>query len=285
MKLRDVMVVLDNSTRNEAILEVATGIAMQHDAHLTGFCPTELVVPKDVNVALGAFPPLLALQEATEMTVMHTAAIVDGLGLSFSDVLRRNGLRGEWQASDGPAPKEVSERARTADLLVLGQPDPNHPVAGLAWSVVEDALLHAGRPLLLVPFAGRFGRIGSRVVIAWNGTREAARAAHDAMWLMDAGATVTVLTVEQARDEKSASVLGATMADHLARHGYAVTATSTVSDGTISDADALLSFVGDSGADLLVAGAYSHSRTLEAILGGVSRSLLHQMTLPVLMSH
>ena len=285
MKLRDVVVVVDNSARNEAILELATAIAMRHDAHLTGFCPTELLVPQSANVALGAFPPLLALQEARAETVIQTAAIADALGATFSDVLRRNGLRGEWHISDGPSPKEVSERARTADLLVLGQPDPGHKVAGLGWAVVEDALLHAGRPVLLVPFTGRFGRVGSRVILGWNGTREAARAAHDAMWLMDPGASVTVLTIEQARDGKSVSVPGATMADHLARHGYAVTATRTVSDETISDADALLAFVGDSGADLLVAGAYSHSRTLEAILGGVSRSLLQQMTLPVLMSH
>jgi nucleotide-binding universal stress UspA family protein len=180
MKLRDVMVVLDNSARNEAVLDVAVGIALRHDARLTGFCPNELLVPKDISLALGAFPPLLSLSQATAEAVVQTTAIAAALGSPFSDVLRLNGLQGEWQTSDGPAPSEVSERARTADLLVLGQPDPNHPVAGLAWLVVEDALLHGGRPLLLVPFTGRFGRVGSRVIIAWNGTREAARAAHDA---------------------------------------------------------------------------------------------------------
>jgi nucleotide-binding universal stress UspA family protein len=75
------------------------------------------------------------------------------------------------------------------------------------------------------------------------------------------------------------------MAEHLARHGLKVSADRTVTDGSISYADALLAYASDTGADLLVTGGYGHSRARELIMGGVSRELLDHMTLPVLMSH
>ena len=78
---------------------------------------------------------------------------------------------------------------------------------------------------------------------------------------------------------------GADIAAHLARHGLKVTAARTATDRSIADADALLSYASDLGADLLVVGGYGHSRARELVLGGVSRALLQHMTLPLLMSH
>jgi nucleotide-binding universal stress UspA family protein len=180
----------------------------------------------------------------------------------------------------------VARRARAVDLAVLGQVDPDHKLPPPARHLIEDVLMNAGRPLLLIPFAGRFDTIGTNVLVGWNGSREAARATHDALPLIQPAATVTVLTVERGKPgEEPEEMPGADLVEHLARHGLAVTAARTAKDSSITDADALLSYASDIGADLLVVGGYGHSRARELILGGVSRELLQHMTVPLLMSH
>ena len=286
MKLRDLLVVLHGSGRSNAVLGLALGLTRRHDAHLTGFCPLELLYPTNLGLALSGYPEALALQEAATGFEAQAQAKAQSIEADFREQLRRNNVRGDWQAATGLAVDEVASRARSADLLVLGQTDPDHPLPPMARHLVEDALMNAGRPVLIVPFAGDFDTIGTNVLIGWNGTREAARAAHDALMLIEPTATVTVLTVERARSAAdSPQVPGADMAEHLARHGLKVSAARTVTDGSISYADAILAHASDTGADLLVTGGYGHSRARELILGGVSRELLDHMTLPVLMSH
>ena len=284
MKLRDLVVVLDGSPRSDVILGVALDLARRRDAHVTGLCPLELLYPIHVALALGGFP--LAVQEVANRLEAEALEKARAIEANFREQLRRNDARGNWQVATGLAADDVARRARTADLLVLGQTDPDHPPPPAARHLIEDALITAERPLLLVPFAGQFDTIGTNVLIGWNGTREAARAAHDALLLIEPTATVTLLTVEHHRSAaKSGAVPGADMAEHLARHGLKVSAARTVTDGSISDSDALLAHASDSGADLLVVGGYGHSRARELILGGVSRELLDHMTLPTLVSH
>ena len=144
----------------------------------------------------------------------------------------------------------------------------------------------AGRPLLLIPYAGEFATVGKNVLIGWTRTRESARAVHDALPLIAPSATVTVLTVEAGRGKPDTRILPtADIAEHLARHGLTVSAARTVVSDGLTPADALLDYASDIGADLLVVGGYGHSRTREMILGGVTRDLLQHMTVPVLMSH
>ena len=140
-------------------------------------------------------------------------------------------------------------------------------------------------PVLVVPYAGRYETVGRRVLIGWSATREAARAVSDAMPLLAAAEIVTVLTID-AREGTDAhgELPGADISLHLARHGVKAEIERTVSAG-IPAGDVLLSRAADLGADLLVIGAYGHSRVRELLLGGVTRSILQSMTLPVLMSH
>ncbi len=285
VSLRDLLVVLDGSARSEIQLALSVGLARRHDAHLTGFCPLEFLLPADLGFALSAYPEMLALQEAASQLEVQVRAKAGSIEAAFREQLRRNDVKGDWQIA-ADSVEAVARRARVADLLVLGQVDPDHRLPPAARHLIEDALMNAGRPLLLVPYAGRFDTIGTNVLLGWNGTREAARAAHDALPLITPSATVTVLTVEHATGAaEPEDVPGADMAEHLARHGLRVSAARTVADGSISDADALLSYASDSGADLLVVGGYGHSRMREMILGGATRELLQHMTLPVLMSH
>jgi nucleotide-binding universal stress UspA family protein len=286
MSLRDLVVLLDGSARDDAKLAVATGLARRHDAHLTGLCPLELLLPADMSFALGGYPDLWSLPEFAkkiESEARTKAALIEG---KFHGLLRREGIKGDWLFEAGSLIPAVVRRAHVADLVVIGQADPDHPPAAAARTLVEDLLMTAGRPLLLVPYAGRFDAIGTAALIGWTPTRESARAVHDALPLFAPSGKVTVLTVESSGSASEAEVLPtADIAEHLARHGLDVAAARTVVSDGLSPADALLDYASDIGADLLVVGGYGHSRTREMIMGGVTRDLLRHMTLPVLMSH
>ena len=286
MELRDLLVVLDGSPRSDVVLDVAIGLARRHEAHLTGLCPLEVLMPHNLAFALGGYPALSTLEGAANQLEAEALAKANGIEAGFRDQLKRNEVLGDWQLGRGGVVDVVTLHARAADLVVMGQADPDHPLPPAAHRLVDDVLMTSGRPLLLVPFAGRFDTIGTNVLLGWNGTREAARAANDAMLLIEPQATVTVLTVERGRAASElGTVPGGDIAAHLARHGFKVTAARSATDGTISDADALLSYASDIGTDLLVVGGYGHSRAREMVLGGVSRGLLQHMTVPVLISH
>jgi nucleotide-binding universal stress UspA family protein len=286
MKLRDLLVLIDGSKRCQAVLALAIRMARQHDAHLTGICPLSLLFPFDPRFAVSEYAGSLAMRDALDQLETEAEEAARKLEADFHEQLRLNDVRGDWQVLRGAVAEAVARRARSSDLLVLGQSDPDNSRPGGARTLVDDVLMTAGRPLLIVPFAGDFPTIGTNVLIGWNGTREAARAVHDALLLIEPTAKVTVLTIARPRsDQAGDEVPGADLAEHLSRHSLNVSAARTVTDGTISEADALLAYSFDIGADLLVIGGYGHSRAREMILGGVSRHLLGEMTLPVLMSH
>ena len=138
---------------------------------------------------------------------------------------------------------------------------------------------------MIVPYAGRFDTVGSNVLVAWNATREAARAVNDAMPILQKAEKVTVLSINPPSEEAGGPVWpAADIALHLARHGVKAEASSTVSH-EIDVGNAILSRAADFGSDLIVMGGYGHSRQREFILGGVTRTLLGHMTVPVIMSH
>ncbi len=284
MALRDLVVLLDGSPRDDARLTVALGLARRDDAHVLGLCPLELLLPSDMSFALGGYPDLWAIPEFAQQIETEARAKAGIIEISFRERLRREGVRGDWVFDKGPLVHAVVHRARAADLLIIGQNDPQNPPSVVARALIEDVLMIAGRPLLLIPYAGTFETVGENVLVGWSRTRESARALHDALPLFAPSATVTVLTVET-RAPDTRVLPTADIAEHLARHGLAVSAARTVVSDGLAPADALLDYAADIGADLLVVGGYGHSRTREMILGGVTRDLLRFMTLPVLMSH
>jgi nucleotide-binding universal stress UspA family protein len=284
--LRDLVVLLDGSPRDAAKLTVAVALARRNNAHLTGFCALELLLPKDMSFALGGYPDLWALPEFARQVEDQGMAKATVIETNFRDVLRREGMNGDWQFETGPVIPAVTSRAQAADLLVVGQVDPENPLPPVARTLVQDVLMTSGRPLLIVPYAGQFETIGTNTLVGWTHTRESARAVHDALAVIQPGTKVTVLAVESAGSvSDTASLPTADIAEHLARHGLEVAGARTVLSGGLSVADALLDHASDMGADLLVIGGYGHSRTREMIMGGVTRGLLQHMTVPVLMSH
>jgi nucleotide-binding universal stress UspA family protein len=144
--------------------------------------------------------------------------------------------------------------------------------------------MEVGRPVLVVPSAGTFDKMPKHIVAAWDGSREAAMAMQAALPALHRSGHVTLVSMRHPRDEDNAQqLLVPDMCQYLLRHGVQARAETQVTE--IGFADALLSRISDLGADLLVMGAYGHSRLRERVLGGVTRQVLAQMTVPVLMAH
>jgi nucleotide-binding universal stress UspA family protein len=201
----------------------------------------------------------------------------------FRDTLHLNGITGDWYIFERGEVNKLIALAGAADLVIVGQHNPETPA--IAEFHPEEIVVACGRPLLVLPYINTLTSVGKQVLIAWNGTREVARAVHDALPLIAEAEAVTVIAVGSHKSdvERHHTSLHH-VARHLERHGLAVREEEDVQSG-LAVSDLLLSRASDLGADLIVAGAYHHSRFREAMLGGVSRELLNHMTVPVLMSH
>ena len=178
-------------------------------------------------------------------------------------------------------PGSFASLARRFDLSIVGQAEPEQPA--LDGLIVEAALFDSGRPMLVVPYIQRNGLKLDRILLCWDGSRSAARAAADALPFLRRAKLVEVVTVAS-EPAKSDEMPGADIAHHLARHGVKVELKRIVTAET-DVASTILSHAADSSADFLVMGGYGHSRLREFILGGVTREILASMTVPVLMSH
>jgi nucleotide-binding universal stress UspA family protein len=249
MAISDILVYADPTATSAERLDIAFRLAHRFEAYVIG------VVPED-------------------------AAAV---GERFEKMLLNESLLGEWHMAIGLTEPFVTRWAHCADLVILGQRIPDHDT-GLYRP--EDVTLSCGRSVLVVPYAGRRpDRIGENVLIAWNGSREASRAVQDALPFMSESSAVTVLVVDP-DDELADDELAQDLVAHLGRHGLNARAQVIRHDlATIAVSDTILTQVAELDADLLVMGAYSHSRFREIILGGVTRNVLRDMNVPVLMAH
>ena len=201
---------------------------------------------------------------------------------AFAKATKGKDLATEWRLANGHVDSELPMQARYADLVVVGQAGPE-PTATPS-DLPEHVALAAGRPVLVVPHTGA-KTPGKTVLLCWNASREAARAAADALPFLKAAQQVIVLAVNPtASADGHGAEPGADAAAWLSRHGAKV----TVQRDVAPDADAgevILSRAADHDADLIVMGIYGHSRIREMVLGGASRTLLGSMTVPVFMSH
>jgi nucleotide-binding universal stress UspA family protein len=285
MRLKDILVHLDASERCAARVAVAAGLAVRHEAHLTGLYVIDVPPP---DMFYGFPSAFLDLQRAEDIVGrMHDSATAEAsrVEAAFRERLHRDGVEGEWRVAEGVAGETVALHGRYADLIVLGQTDPRAPARRNVVDLPAATLMACGRPLLMVPFAGTFPVVGHDVLVGWNATAEAARALSDALPILRRARKVTVLSINPRHGIRGdGDVPAADIALHLARHGIHAEAAHTVATD-IPEGDALLSYAADIGADLLVMGMYGHSRMREMVFGGVTRSLLTEMTIPVFMAH
>ncbi len=273
---KDILVVIDNAVTAARRLAPAAALAKRFDARLTGFFATGLPAATSFgDLASGA-----QLVEAFMAAQRDEAVKAEA---AFRQELGRLQLTGDWICREADIAESVTLVGRLFDLVVLGQTD-SDAASPAPRALPEEVALNLGRPVLVVPYTGEFAGF-DHVMIAWNGTREAARALYDAMFIIEKADAVTVIEVDAPGSPGARpSHLAGDVVAALKRRGVDATAESTVTDGT-PVADIILSRAADLTADLIVMGAYGHSRLRELVLGGVSRSFLQEMTVPVLMSH
>jgi nucleotide-binding universal stress UspA family protein len=228
---------------------------------------------------MGGIPADFIESQRAQAEATGSAAIT-----RFEETARRAGVSAESRllaASIAEASDQFGRIARRFDLAVVGQAEPEK--ASPDELIAETALFESGRPVLIVPYIQKTGLELGKVLVCWDGSRSAARAAGDAMPFLSRADEIEVLIVAGERG-KSDEIPGADVGQHLARHEFKVDVKRIVA--TDSDvANTILSYVADSGADLIVMGGYGHSRLREFILGGVTRGILEAMTVPTLMSH
>jgi nucleotide-binding universal stress UspA family protein len=267
-------------------LNVAMDLARRQKAHLTGIFVIDI---PGSNMFIGAGMPYasgVGMEQMVNSLRAEFAARAEATEQAFQETARREGIEGEFRVVEGDTVALLALHARYADLTVLGQPNDEEPYKGpSADSVLVNVLMSSGRPVLAVPYAGQFERVGDRVLVAWNASREATRAVNDALPLLRGATSVTVLAVNPKQGIAGhGDVPAADIALHLARHDVKAEAAHTIAED-IGEADALLSYAADLGADLIVCGGYGHSRAREMVFGGVTRTLLREMTVPMLLSH
>jgi nucleotide-binding universal stress UspA family protein len=203
----------------------------------------------------------------------------------FEEAARRSLVSAEHRllkTLGASAPLILSTLARRFDLSVFMQSEPNGVDND---DMIETSLFQSGRPLIVVPHIQKDGLKLDHLVCCWDGSSAAARAINDALPLLAKAATVDLLIVLNEKTNSNTNVIrGAEMAKHLARHDVKVQI-ETVSAADIDVTNAILSYVADNSATLIVMGGYGHAKLREVILGGVTREMLKSMTVPVFMSH
>jgi nucleotide-binding universal stress UspA family protein len=271
---------LEDDPRAGARLALTLRLAQQWRSHVIG-----LSCRRPAPALDGGLMPLRGL-DPSALDLLHAQQMALEREQAFHHRCEASGLASFELRADADEPgRAVTRHAHGCDLVVLGQPDPDDPECAAHRTVLEYALLHNARPALVVPYAGHFEAPGRTILLAWDDSREAARAATDALPLMRRAAAVHVVQFEPvaAAPGSAAAARLAPLVQWLAGHGIETTPTLLRSPGDVGNA--LLSHAADIDADLLVMGAWGTSRWAERVLGGTTRTVLASMTLPVLMAH
>ncbi|HEV7434832.1 MAG TPA: universal stress protein [Pseudorhizobium sp.] len=277
MTYKTIVAVLDSPAHAAQITDFALAVAAKYDAHVLGLhAETLAAVPLIAPMEIPDPAAIEALQAASRRETAEVEKI-------FRERIAREGRSAEWRSfvsSAGYAGSSVMETVRAADLVVASQGDP----ASDSRSELENLLFDTGRPILLVPYVMKHPKDIRRVMIAWNGSREAARATFDSLPFLKSAESVEIFCVDPPeRANEEPDMAGVELAEALARHDVNVTLT-TREGGSVPAATAIENRLADNSVDLLVMGAYGTSRWWEMLFGGVTRSLLESMTALSLMS-
>lgn len=277
MTFRSILVTLDATPANMARSDIAISLAQTFDAHLIGLAP---VSGTDVQT----FQTAAALDGYVAGATAVILGRADDLAQAFHHRCQVAALASfEALADHAPTPNSVAQHAQCADLLVMSQPDPSLPGYRQQLAELEALLLASARPVLLVPYTHLDPLRVRRVLVTWDGSRESVRAMTDALPLLRNAERVTLVHWRSDAGDTSPQARLASLRQWLAFQGVEAEVRDEVT--ALAVGDALLNAASDLGADLVVMGAYGHARWAERLFGGVSRTLLQSMTVPVLMSH
>ncbi len=279
MSYKTLLVHVDQSPQSAQRVQIAAAIAQTEHAHLIGTAMTGI---SSVVFAAGAFnqhDP--AFDHHVRALRMYADKSLEGFETAMESLPE---LSSESRLLDDDAVGGICLQARYADLVVIGQFDSAAGVPGLLPNFPESVVMNCVRPVLVLPSVWTFSTLPAKTVVAWDGSQAATRAIMGALPLLKRSQQVSLVSFNPGeRPGVRGEQPGADMALYLSRHGVKVDV--LVRETNNEAGEALLSLSADSGAELLVMGAYGHSRFRELLLGGATRAILDAMTLPVLMAH
>tara|TARA_R110002095_G_scaffold166664_1_gene144581 strand:+ start:98 stop:937 length:840 start_codon:yes stop_codon:yes gene_type:complete len=278
MTLKTILVCLTTPGHAATLLRVAVPLARKHGAHLIGLHTVEALVVYP-GIAMHIPEPAFAVfNESQKEETKAIKAIFETKTRSEDFVSEFRLIRAEAQS----ASERMVESARAADLVIMAHEDKNsdrfdqrHAQA----QVIRDS----GRPVIIVPLDYKGPDIGQNILLGWSDTREAARAAHDLLGVADPGAHLTVLRVGSGQDSAFHDSDAVDVGEMFARHGLKPTLEHRDPMG-VSIADVLNTVAFEKGADLIVTGAFGHSRTYDFVIGATTYALMRDQSLPVMFS-
>jgi nucleotide-binding universal stress UspA family protein len=280
MSFRTILANLNETANNEAVLATAAALAREFEASVTGL----YVMPAAPFYPAARYEPIPEIFETHRDYFRRQSASVEA---AFKAGLPGNSARHRFRIENSASPlicDSVLEQGRCFDLILLSKTDTKSDL-GVELDFVPRVAVAVGRPVMVLPFDLPLVSIPDTVVIGWNGSREAARALFDSLPFLKRAKTIHVLWIDPpAERSQSATWPGDGIADALDLHGIKAVVTPAEGRGETAG-QILLKKAADTGAGLLVIGAYGHSRLSEFILGGVTRTVLRDMTCPVLLSH
>jgi len=277
MNIKDILVQVDNAQACTHRLNVVRNLADKFDSHVTGlFISPPIHIPAYTGVAVPTLA-VAALQEHQEDLEKEARSVFD----KMTDAWER---KISWNYEESEISSAIIAASGTHDLVVLGQYD-NNDDNDINFGTVDRVVIECGRPVLVIPHnpgdMASDASVGKRVIVAWNGRRESIRAIHDAMPFLDNAESVNIVSVSQSGYDE---LPGAEIAEHIARHGINVEAENLPDKGG-SVGEILLDCGKRYSADMIVMGAYGHTRFREMVLGGATRHVLKKANVPIFMSH
>ena len=276
MGLKTVLVHVDTGPSAPARLRLSAELAARFGAHVTGLYVRR---PFQAPAFTDAGPAMDSLYRTYENATKADEALASA---SFRNLMGGTSLSSEWRVTDGLVEEVVAAHARYVDLVIVGQAEPDAPATTTPPDLAETVAMAGERPVLIVPHIGAVKPPGKTVLLCWNGTREAARAATGALPILKTADKVIILLIDPGNDGDEQP--GADVAGWLVRHGVKVVVQRDTAAGS-SVGGVILSRAADHDADLIVMGLYGHSRLRERVLGGASRTLLASMTVPLIVAH
>ncbi|MCI0429358.1 MAG: universal stress protein [Rhodospirillales bacterium] len=278
MGLNDIVVHVDGAEATKARVGFAVALAKEHGAHLVGiaFAPTALLPLYGADVGFADMTEVMESVKAQGANALQ----------AFEARAKEEGVSAEARLMQGMSeefPHDFAHAARHVDLAILGQPRDGDPLIG-QYALVERCMFASGRPVIIVPAAPQKLALKGTIVAAWDGSAEAARAINDALTFLKPAARVVLLVGVTAEQGEERGPQTDDMIAHLKRHGVMAEAMRIkASEGDVGRL--LLTTAKTLGADMMVMGAFHHSRWREFILGGVTLTVLEEATIPLFMAH
>lgn len=273
MPFKTILAIIQSAEDAQRVSDCAGALAARHEAYLIGLHAEALPIPYTSTIG---FPDAEFIQASTEVNQERSKKIEEIFRRQTADA----GVNAEWRSLEsfsGDSAHSGIASARSCDLVVAAQAGSD----GASPDV--DALLYdAGRPVLVTPHDAPCLASFRRVIVAWNGSREASRATFDALPFILEAESTEILLIDPP-ESPNAVEAGADIAVALERHGANVTVHTEASGGLATD-DVIRNRLAATGADLLVLGAYSHSWLRELLFGGVTRTVLQSMPVTAFLS-